>query len=235
MDFTHPTPAINFLHEVSNRIAAADSLHEVLNEIVEFVSDLVSCDSCFVFVNEGEDLILRASKNSRPEMIDSLKLGMGQGITGWVAKCGEPVVLSSGAFRDPRFRTIPGLPEDSYEAFLSMPISTRGRVFGVINVQHVQPYEFTPREIKIISTLGHLVGAAIEMARLEQEVTALSDKLATRKVVERAKGILQRELSIGEEEAYTAIQKQARTRRKSMKEVSEAILLADEMKRGGKQ
>jgi uroporphyrinogen-III synthase len=235
MDFTQPTPAIDFLHSVTNRIAAADSLHEVLNEIVEFVSDLVSCDSCFVFVSEGEELVLRASKNSRPGIIDNVKLGMGQGITGWVAKCSEPVVLSSGAFRDPRFRRIPGLPEDSYEAFLSMPIGTRGRVVGVMNVQHVQPYDFTLREIKIISTLGHLVGAAIEMARLEQEVTALSDKLETRKVVERAKGILQRELKIGEEEAYAAIQKQARTRRKSMKEVSEAILLANEMKRGEKQ
>lgn len=235
MNFTQPTPAINFLHQVSNRIAAADSLHEVLDEIVEFVSDLVSCDSCFIFVLEGDDLVLRASKNLHPEMIDSLKLEMGHGITGWVAKCGEPVVLPSGAFRDPRFRAISALPEDSYEAFLSMPISSRSRVVGVINVQHRQPYEFTARETKIISTLGHLVGAAIEMARLEQEVTALSDKLATRKVVERAKGVLQRDLGISEEEAYATIQKQARTRRKPMKEVSEAILLADELKRDGTQ
>jgi uroporphyrinogen-III synthase len=235
MQMTQPTSAINFLHEVSTRIAAADSLHEVLDQIVEFVSDLVSCDSCFIFLIEGDELVLRASKNVHPEVLDSLKIGLGEGITGWVAKFGEPVVLSRCAFRDERFRRIPGLPEDSYEAFLSIAISTRGRVVGVINVQHMQPREFTPRETKIISTLGHLVGAAIEVARLEQEVTVLSDKLATRKVVERAKGILQRELRITEEEAYAAIQKQARTRRKPMKEVSEAILLADELKRGGKQ
>ena len=235
MDLTQPTPAINFLHQVTNRIAEADSLHDVLNEIVEFVSDLVSCDSCFIFVLEGNDLVLRASKNLHPEVIDQLKLGLGQGITGWVASCGEPVILSQGAFKDPRFRVISALPEDSYEAFLSMPISSRGRVVGVINVQHMQPNEFTPREIKIISMLGHLVGAAIEMARLEQEVTVLSDKLAARKVVERAKGVLQRELKISEEEAYGTIQKQARARRKPMKEISEAILLADELKCNGTQ
>jgi uroporphyrinogen-III synthase len=235
MNFIEPKPAINFLHEISNRIAAADSLHEVLDEIIEFVSELVSCDSCFVYVLEANDLVLRASKNLHPEMTDSLKLGIGQGITGWVAKCGEPVVLASGAFRDPRFRYISALPEDAFEAFLSLPISSRGRVVGVINVQHRQAYEFTPREIKIIATLGHLVGAAIEMARLEQEVTMLSDKLATRKIVERAKGILQRELGIGEEESYATIHKQARARRIPMKEVSEAILLADELKRDRKQ
>ena len=235
MDLTQPTPAITFLHQVTNRIAEADSVHEVLNEIVDFVSDLVSCDSCFIFVLEGNDLVLRASKNLHPEVVDRVKLSMGQGITGWVAKCGEPVVLSHGAFKDPRFRAVSALPEDSYEAFLSIPISSRGRIVGVINVQHIQPYEFTPRETKIISMLGHLVGAAIEMSRLEQEVTVLSDKLATRKVVERAKGILQRELNISEEEAYATIQKQARARRMPMKEISEAILLADELKRNGKQ
>lgn len=235
MHLTQPTSAINFLHQVSNRIASADSLHEVLNEIVEFVSDLVNCDSCFVYLIEEDELVLRASKNAHPEVLDSLKMRMGDGITGWVAKCAEPVVLTSGAFRDPRFLLIPGLPEDLYEAFLSIPVSARGKVVGVINVQHMQPYDFTPREIKIISMLGHLVGAAIEMARLEQEVTLLSDKLATRKIIERAKGVLQRELKITEEEAYAAIQRQARSKRKPMKDISEAILLADEVRRGDKQ
>jgi uroporphyrinogen-III synthase len=93
---------------------------------------------------------------------------------------------------------------------------------------------FTPREVKSISTIGHLVGAAVEMARLENEVVQLSDKLATRKLVERAKGVMQRELGITEEDAYAMIQKQARQRRKPMKEISEAIILADDLKRGNR-
>src|SRR5262249_21014444 len=101
----------------------------------------------------------------------------------------------------------------------------------LINGANRDPCVFSPREVKAVSTIGHLVGAAIEMARLENEVTQLSDKLATRKLVERAKGVMQRELSITEEEAYAMIQKQARQRRKSMKEISEAILLADELKK----
>ena len=91
---------------------------------------------------------------------------------------------------------------------------------SIINVQNRNPRVFTAREVKAVSTIGHLVGAAIEMARLENEVTQLSDKLATRKIVERAKGVMQRELSITEEEAYSIIQKQARQRRKSMKKGS---------------
>jgi uroporphyrinogen-III synthase len=232
MDQLNLNPALDFLHDLGTRIAAADPLHEVLDEIVEFVADLVSCDSCFIFVLEGDDLVLRASKNPHPEVLDRLKMQIGQGIAGWVAEHREPVVIPERASHDSRFKTLTELPEDSYEAILSVPIVSRGRVVSVMNVQNRDPRVFTPREVKAVSTIGHLVGAAIEMARLENEVTQLSDKLATRKVVERAKGVMQRELSITEEEAYAILQKQARQRRKSMKEISEAILLADELKKG---
>ena len=230
----HLNPALDFLHDLGTRIAAADPLHEVLDEIVEFVADLVSCDSCFIWIVEGEELVLRASKNPHPKELDRLKMKLGEGIAGWVAERRQPVVLSDNAFRDPRYIVHSELPEDTYQAMLSVPIISRGRVVSVINVQHRDPRVFTAREVKSISTIGHLVGSAIEMARLENEVVQLSDKLATRKVVERAKGVMQRELRITEEEAYAMIQKQARQRRKPMKEISEAILLADELKRGNR-
>ena len=234
MDQLIVNPALDFLHDLGTRIAAADPLHEVLDEIVEFVAEHVSCDSCFIFVLEGEELVLRASKNPHPEVLDRLRMRVGQGITGWVAEHREPVALSEHAALDPRFKMFTELPEDNYEAMLSVPVISRGRVVSVINVQHRETHSYTPREVKAISTIGHLVGAAIEMARLENEVIQLSDKLATRKVVERAKGVMQRDLSISEEEAYAMIQRQARQRRKSMKEISEAILLADELKKGNR-
>src|SRR6266702_1766715 len=93
-------PTLDFMHEVGSRIAAADPLHEVLNEIVEFVSDFVRCDSCFVYVLEGNDLVLRASKNPHPEVLDRLTLQVGQGITGWVAEHREVVALERDACQD---------------------------------------------------------------------------------------------------------------------------------------
>ena len=61
---------------------------------------------------------------------------MGQGITGWVAEHREPVAIPEKAALDPRFQFFHELPEDSYEAFLSVPLMCRGRVVGVINLQH---------------------------------------------------------------------------------------------------
>ena len=223
---------IDFLHEIGKRIATADPLHEVLGRVVEFVSAVEKCDSCFAYVLEGNELILRASKNPHVEVVDRLKLRMGQGITGWVAQHKEPVVVGRDAGSDPRFQSFNELPEDTFAAFLSVPVLCRGKVVGVINVQHRQPHTYSQREVQMISTIGFLVGAEIELARLESENLQLSEELEARKIIERAKGILQRELKSSEEEAYLTLQRQSRQRRKSMKEVAEAIVLSEEVKRG---
>lgn len=230
-DFWNENPDVDLLHEIGRRMASADPLHDVLRRIVDFVSAVVKCDSCFVYVLEGDELVLRASKNPHPEVVDRLKLRVGQGITGWVAEHRQPVAVPRNASKDPRFRSFNELPEDRYQAFLSVPVLCRGKLVGIINLQHRLPHNYTRREIHLISTMGFLVGAEIVMARLEAENLQLSEQLESRKVVERAKGILQRELQVSEEQAYLTLQRQSRQRRKSMKEVAEAIVLSDEVKR----
>src|SRR5271154_4337209 len=221
---------VDILHEIGSRLATSDPLHDVLAGLVDFTTDLVKCDSCLIYVLEGEALVLRASKNPHPEVVDRLTLRVGQGITGWVAEHKEPVAVSRGAAQDPRFRFFHELPEDSYEAFLSVPLLSRGRLVGVINLQHRLPHVYNRRQIRLISTAGFLVGAEIELARLENENSRLSQQLQTRKIVERAKGILQRDLGLSEEQAYLTLQRQSRKKRKLMREIAEAILLSDEVK-----
>jgi AmiR/NasT family two-component response regulator len=101
---------------------------------------------------------------------------------------------------------------------------------GVINLQHRMPHVYNKRQIRMISTIGFLVGGEIEMARLEEVNSSLAEQLQTRKVVERAKGILQREMGLSEEQAYLALQRQSRQKRKAMREIAEAIVLSDEVK-----
>jgi len=222
---------VDGLHDIASRITAGDSLHDVLERVVEFISWIARFDSCFVYVLEGNELVLRASRNSHSEVLNRVRLPLGHGITGWVAQHQQPVSVDRNAFDDPRFQTFHQLPEDRFEAFLSVPILSRGKVVGVINVQQREPYVFSQREIRLIATAGFLVGAEIEMARLENANSQLSEQLNTRKTVERAKGILQRDLQLSEEKAYLTLQSQSRQRRKPMREVAEAIVLSDEIKR----
>ena len=221
---------VDVLHEISVRLGMADGFHEVLDRVVDFASALVKCDSCLAYVLENDELVLRASKNPHAEVVDRLKLRVGQGITGWVAEHREPVSIPEKAAQDPRFQFFHELPEDSYEAFLSVPLMCRGRLVGVLNLQHRQHHVYRRREIRMISMIGLLVGAEIEMARLENVNSSLTEQLQTRKLVERAKGILQRDLGLDEEQAYLTLQRQSRQKRKPMKEIAEAIILTDEVR-----
>ena len=223
---------IAFLHEIGQRIAAADPLQMVLARVVEFVSAVVMCDSCFIYVLEDGDLTLRASKNPHAEVVDRLKLRIGQGITGWVAENKKPVVLSSNAFQDHRFQSFTELPEDRYEAFLSVPVLCRDKLVGVINVQHREPHIHAKGEVQLISTIGFLVGPEIELARMEAEKLKFADLSGARKLVEQAAQILQQQLRIDEDEANLAMQKQSRQSGKSMREVASAVLLHDELCKG---
>ena len=120
MDNTHAvynSPEVDFLHEIGSRMAAADPFHEVLEQVVNCAVSLVKCDSCFVYVLEGQDLILRASKNSHAREVDRLKLRVGQGITGWVAAHRTAVAIAQNASKDSRFQFFNELPEDRYQAF----------------------------------------------------------------------------------------------------------------------
>jgi len=219
-----------FLHGIASRMAAEVDFDDILNAVVDFATAVVKCDSCFVYLLEREELVLRASKNSHPEAVGKLKLKLGQGITGCVAKHQKPVVIAQDAALDPRFRLFNELPEDRFEAFLSVPLLSRGRVVGVINLQNIAAHDYTEREISLVSTVGFLVGAEIEMARLEKEKSQLADRLEVRKLVERAKGILQRDLKISEAEAYLMLQRQSQHRRKSMKDIAEAVTLSHAVK-----
>ena len=229
--WTDDDPILGSLHDIAKEISLTP-LQDVLKKVLGFATGVVECDSCFVYVREGDELVLRASKNPHPEMVNRLKLKVGEGITGWVAQHREPVALAMNAWKDPRFKLFNDLPEDRFESFLSVPMVTRGeRVVGVINLQDRKPHHYSSREIGLISTVGVLVGAEVELARLSGENAELSDMLETSTMVERAKGILQRSLGISEIGADMILKEEGRKTRKSVKEVAASVVLDDESKR----
>jgi K+-sensing histidine kinase KdpD len=88
------------------------------------------------------------------------------------------------------------------------------------------------RTSELQKSLAELQEKERQRVLLESEKSALSGQLESRKVIERAKGILQRELKISEEDAYRTLQRESQQRRKSMKEIADSIILNHELKRG---
>lgn len=231
---------VSVLHRVSRIISSERSLDEMLGEIVGLASRVTGCDACLVYlIDEGSgEFVLRASLVPHAEDLGNLRMKMGEGVTGWVAEHQSPVALSSNAAADPRFKNFPTLVEDTYEAFMSVPVITTGKAIGVINVHHREQHPHSAEEISTLQFIGEQMGTAIakslleeENARLAEETAEAKRQLETRKVVERAKGILQRRENITEEEAYLRMRNESRRLRRPMKELAEAIILAEELGR----
>lgn len=220
-----------FLHGIASRMATVP-FDQVLTQVVDFVASAVECDSCFVYIVDGDELVLRASRNPLATVVNKMTPKAGPGGAAGVAQRRQPVAISQNAARDPHFQLFNKGPRDLFEAFLSVPLLSRGRVVGVINLQSMAKHEYSEREISLISTVGFLLGAEIEMATLEREKLQLADRLEVRKLVERAKGILQQETKLDEQEAYLLMQRQSQQRRKSMKDIAEAIVLSYSVKQG---
>ena len=230
------------LHRISSIISSKLSLDEMLGEVIGFTIQATACDACLVYLLDRatNEVVLRASQVPHTTALGNVRMKMGQGVTGWVAQHQETVALSSNAAADPRFIPIRGLIEDTYEAFLSVPLVSGGDLVGVINVHHRDPHTHSNWEIGRLRFVGEQLGLAVaksllaeENSRLLGETIEFKRELETRKVVERAKGILQRKLGLSEEEAYLRLRDQSRKLRKPMKELAEALILFEEMGREG--
>lgn len=223
------TKELRILRQIISTISYNLDLKDVLEHIVEVVSETTAADSCFLYLISDGELILRASKNPHPKVIGKIKLKVGEGITGWVAREKKLVAIPKRAYNDERFKLFNTLPEDKYEAFLSAPIIYKDKVLGVINVQHKDRRNYKKGEVELIETIAKATGGAIENARLFSESKALKDALESRKLVERAKGILMKDLNVSEEEAYKLLHRKSMDKRISMKEVANAVILSKEL------
>lgn len=175
------TREVEVLHKISDSISSTLDLEVVLSHIVDIVTDVTKGDACLLYLlsDSREELILRASKNPHPRLIGRITIGLGEGITGWVARERTRVVISSNASDDPRFKFFHNLPEDRYQAFLSVPIMAKKEVVGVINVQHKRLRRYRPDELALLTTIANQVGGAIENARLYDEMARKARQLET--------------------------------------------------------
>ena len=192
---------VSFLHRISAIVSSKRSLDEVLGEVIGFTIQATACDACLVYLLDRDtgEVVLRASQVPHAAALGGLRMLVGQGVTGWVAQHQSIVALSSNASADPRFMKIQGLIEDTYQAFLSVPLVSGGDLVGVINVHHREAHTHTELEINRLRFVGQQLGLAVaksllqeDNSRLVEETLEIKRALENRKVVERAKGILQK-------------------------------------------
>lgn len=231
------TSLLEILHQISKIVSSGLDLDDMLRELVRLTVDVTSCDACLIYLAEADgEVVLRASQLPHAAEIGNIRIKAGEGVTGWVAEHRSVVALRSHAAADKRFKNFPALVEDTYEALLSVPLVSGGDVIGVINVHHKQEHAHTPEEAGLLTFLGEQMGGAVaksrltnENARLQEETLEMRRQLETRKLVERAKGILQSKYKLSEESAYLRLRNESRRLRRPMRDLAEAIILADDV------
>ena len=164
---------IKILRRIVNLTCSDLDLTLILKEVVQIVNEMTKADSVFIYLfdEKKKNLVLMASKVPHKKMLGKINLRTGEGITGWVAQENKTVAIKRNAYQDPRFKNFDVLPEDQYEAFLSVPIIYKGKVSGVINVQHKSPHEYSASTVNLITMIAKQVGGVIEHARLFLEKT----------------------------------------------------------------
>jgi len=163
---------IEILHKIVNLASSDLDLNKTLMEIIKVVNGFTKADSVFVYLYDkhSKELTLMASKTPHLGELGNIKIKYGEGITGWVAEQNKIVAIANHAYSDKRFKTFDVLPEDKYEAFLSVPIIYKDKVSGVINVQHRKPHDYAEETVVLIQMIAKQVGGIIERALLYEEM-----------------------------------------------------------------
>jgi signal transduction protein with GAF and PtsI domain len=217
------------LREITRAISAAGSLDQILAEITRKTARVISADSCSIYLLDDQSyLVLKASTGLASDAIGHARLKLGEGLTGHAAAIGKPIAASH-ASHDPHFKYLPETKETAFQSLLAAPLIARNQVIGAINVQTREDRTYSKDDIELLALIADIAAGELQKAMLYDEIGGLKEALETRKLVERAKGILMKRHQIDEQDAFARIQHQARASRRSMREVAEAIILAEQV------
>jgi len=223
---------VNALLKISEAITSDLYLDDILKLIVNVTAETLGSKICsLMLLDPGkQELTIKATQSISKEYINKNPLKVGEGIAGKVVLEGEPLAVENILeCENYKFKDI--AVKEGLVSMLSVPLHLKNKVIGALNIYTSSPHKFTDYEISILSTVADQAAIVIENYRLVVETQVIKEELQTRKSVEKAKGVIMKELSISEDEAFKKIQKFAMDNRKTMREVADAIVLSNAMKK----
>jgi len=218
------------LSKISKAISSDLYLEDILRLIVVVTAEVMKSKVCSLWLLDERDnaLKIRATQAMSEEYLKERSLKMGEGVVGYVAVENRPIMIYN-VLKEPRYKEKELARKEGLVSMLSVPMSVKDKVIGVINCYTSYPHKFTRSEVEVFTTVANQAAIAIENAGLIMKAKIIEDELISRKVVERAKGILMKEQNLTEEEAFRRLQKKSMDLRKSMREIAEAIILATQI------
>ncbi len=223
---------LEVLSSVSQTIVSNRYLKEILQLIVTMTAQVMNSKICSIMLldEKKQELPITATQSLSKTYKNKPSLRVGESISGRVVKERKPITVLD-VTKEPGYMYPEIAKKEGIVSMLSVPMMLKEQVIGVINSYTSHKHKFGDGEIKILQAVANQAAVAIENTNLNQKILAAKEALETRKFIEKAKGILMKELKIGEDEAHKKIHRKSMDSRKSMKEISEAIILSYEMKK----
>ncbi len=159
------------LHEITRSIESAQNLESLLKYIVSKSMNLMDCEaaSLMIVVEGTDELEFKVVLGPKAEEVKPFRVKIGQGISGWVAKHRQPVLIPD-AYKDDRF-------DPSYDkrsgfrtkSYLCVPLIYNNNIQGVISVlNRLDDIPFNDNDQELLTTFGSQAALAIENAKLLQ-------------------------------------------------------------------
>ena len=168
--------------ELTGLFHDAPGMENFLQKITRMITEHMACEVCsiYLFYKDRNELVLKATTGLNPNSIGQVKMKPGEGLTGMSFKEKRPI-CEGQAKDNPNFRFFPGIGEERFESFLSVPI-WRGNVeIGVMVIQSEKKNYFTPEDIQVFRAITSQLATTIETAQL---LMSLNDQKPGKKVVD---------------------------------------------------
>src|SRR5437762_806350 len=163
---------LGIFHDVAKALTSSLDLDSILQTIMEKMAEYFRPDnwSLLMVDEEREELYFAIAVGKAAESLKNVRLKVGEGIAGWVAKHGERVVVPD-VYTDPRFaKRIDEMTQWETRSIICVPLRSKLRVLGVIQLVNVRMENFTDQESFLLQAICSYAAMAIVYARSAEKV-----------------------------------------------------------------
>src|SRR5438270_3786517 len=167
---------LSIFHDVAKALTSSLNLDSILQTIMEKMAEFFRPDtwSLLMVDEQRNDLYFAIAVGDAADTLKSVRLKLGEGIAGWVAKHGERLIVPDVA-SDIRFaRRIDDLTQWQTRSIICIPLKSRHRVLGVIQLINVDMSRFTEAELVFLQSLCDYAAIAVENAKAVERIQELT-------------------------------------------------------------
>ena len=223
---------IEALSKIAQAITSDLYLDDILRLIVTVTAQTLGSKICSLMLldEKKQELVIRATQSISESYNKKPPLKIGEGIAGKVVREKKPITVYD-VTKEKEYKYKDIARKDGLASLLCVPLLVKSRAIGVVNLYTSKPHNFSKNEIHMLTAVANQAAMVIENTELMVKSKIIQEELETRKLVEKAKGILMREQGLSEDGAYRTIQKYSMDSRKSMRQVAEAIVTAQAVRK----